>query len=144
MVTALKYFERAIAGFLAVLIALVILLSTIDLAVHLLTDIVRNPPRFLVPIDELLDILGQFLIILVGFELLETVKAYLRSDAVHAEVVLIVALIALARRVIVIEPTAGSALTLLAEAALMLAIAGSYKMVISLLRTRKTPKGVEL
>ncbi|HXT00479.1 MAG TPA: phosphate-starvation-inducible PsiE family protein [Elusimicrobiota bacterium] len=143
MVTALKYFERAIAAFLAMLISLVILLATADLAVNLLHDIVRNPPRFLVPIDELLDILGQFLIILVGFELLETVKAYLRSDAVHAEVVLIVALIALARRVIVIEPSAGSALTLLAEAALMLAIAGSYKLVISLLRSRRTPKAAE-
>jgi len=144
MVTALKYFERGIAGFLAGLIALVILLATIDLASSLFTDIVFKSPRFLVDIDELLAIMGQFLIILVGFELLETVKAYLRDEAIHAEVVLIVALIALARRVIVFEPTEGSAMVLLAEAALMLAIAGSYRLVISLLRSARGLKSEAL
>lgn len=141
MVTALKRFERAIAGFLAGLIALVILLATIDLTAGLFKDIVFKSPRFLVDIDELLAIMGQFLIVLVGFELLETVKAYLRDEAVHVEVVLIVALIALARRVIVIEPGTMPAMSLLAEAALMLAIAGSYRLVISLLRERhgRTP-----
>lgn len=137
MVTALKRFERLIAGFLAGLIALVILLATIDLAAGLFKDIVFKSPRFLVDIDELLAIMGQFLIVLVGFELLETVKAYLRDEAVHVEVVLIVALIALARRVIVIEPGTMPAMSLLAEAALMLAIAGSYRLVISLLRERQ-------
>lgn len=135
MLTALKRFERAVAGFLAALIALVILLATVDLAASLVKDIVFRSPRFLVDIDELLVIMGQFLVILVGFELLETVKAYLRDEAIHAEVVLIVALIAIARRVIVVEPEPGSALTILAEAALMIAIAGSYRLVISLLRS---------
>ena len=137
MLTALKRFERAIAGFLTLLIALVVLLATIDLAVGLFKDIVFKSTRFLVSIDELLEIMGQFLIILVGFELLETVKAYLRDEAIHAEVVLIVALIALARRVIVVEPSDVSALTLLAEAGLMLSIAGSYRLVISLLRAKR-------
>jgi uncharacterized membrane protein (DUF373 family) len=143
VLTALKRFERAIAGFLAVLIALVILLAAIDLAANLFNDIVFKAPRFLVSIDELLEIMGQFLIILVGFELLETVKAYLRDEAIHAEVVLIVALIALARRVIVTEPAESSALTLLAEAALMLAIAGSYRLVISILRERRSAAPAE-
>lgn len=134
MMSSLKYFERLIVGILAALTALVILLATGDIAVDLFRDIFLHSPRFLVSVDELLDIFGRFLIILVGFELLETVKAYLRDEAIHAEVVLIVALIALARRVIVAEPAESSALLLLAEAALMLAIAGSYRLVISLLR----------
>jgi uncharacterized membrane protein (DUF373 family) len=143
MVRALKHFERAIAGFLACVIALVILLATLDLASGLFKDIVFKSPRFLVDIDELLAIMGQFLIILVGFELLETVKAYLRDEAIHAEVVLIVALIALARRVIVVEPEHDSAMLMLAEGVLMLSIAASYRLVISLLREKQGGKPAE-
>ena len=139
MLVSLKYFERIIVGILAALIALVITLATVDLGINLFRDIFFNTPRFLVGVDELLGIFGQFLIILLGFELLETVKAYLRDDAIHVEVVLIVALIALARKAIVIETTTTSAMTLIGIAALISSIAFSYWLVMPIYRRKPPP-----
>jgi hypothetical protein len=42
--------------------------------------------------------------VLIGVELLETLKAYVGKDVIHVRVVLEVALIAMARKVIIEEP----------------------------------------
>jgi uncharacterized membrane protein (DUF373 family) len=139
MLASLKIFERLIARVLASMMALVILLGTIDLGVILFQDIFFHPPRFLVGVDELLGIFGQFLIILLGFELLETVIAYLRDDAIHVEVVLIVALIALARKMIVVEATTVSGFTMIGIGILMLSIAASYWLVMQIPRAVRNP-----
>jgi len=50
-------------------------------------------------------------------------KAYVKKDSIHIRVVLEVALIAMARKVIVEEPNSVPSLTLLGIAALILALA---------------------
>jgi hypothetical protein len=82
----------SIVGTLIVLMAVVLLLTTIDLGWMLVQDIL-TPPVILLEIEELLEIFGFFLLILIGVELLETIKAYLNEGVVHVEVVLMVALI---------------------------------------------------
>ncbi len=47
------------------------------------------------------EIFGFFMLILIGIELLETIRAYLVENVVHVEVVIEVALIAIARKVII-------------------------------------------
>jgi uncharacterized membrane protein (DUF373 family) len=59
-------------------------------------------------------------------ELLETLKAYLKKDVIHVRVVLEVALIAMARKVIIEEPNSVPGLTLLGIAALILALSMAY------------------
>ncbi|MFA7136156.1 MAG: phosphate-starvation-inducible PsiE family protein [Bacteroidales bacterium] len=51
--------------------------------------------------NGLLDLFSLFLVLLIGLELLETVKAYFKEDIVHVEYIILVAIIALARKVIV-------------------------------------------
>jgi uncharacterized membrane protein (DUF373 family) len=133
MLAFLERFERLIAWLLAILLVFVILLATLDLTVDLVKNVVYIPPHFLIGVDQLLEMFGLFLIILLGLELLEMVKAYFHDDVIHVEVVLIVALIALARKVIVLEfhePTPG---TFLGVAALVLSLAGSYRLIIRFL-----------
>lgn len=59
---------------------------------------------------------------LIGVELLETLKAHVRKDVIHVRIVLEVALIAIARKVIIEEPNAVPGLTLFGIAALILAL----------------------
>ena len=137
MLGFLKRFEILIAWVLAILLVLVILLATIDLAVDIVKTVVYISPRFLVPVDQLLQMFGMFLIILLGLELLEMVKAFFQEDVIHVEVVLIVALIALARKVIILElhePTPG---ILAGMAALILSVAGSYRLIMRFLNEKK-------
>jgi len=77
-------------------------------------------------VQGLLEIFGCFLLVLIGVELLETVKAYFKKDTIHIRVVLEVALIAMARKVIVEEPNNVPSLTLLGIAALILALGVAF------------------
>jgi uncharacterized membrane protein (DUF373 family) len=108
----------ALAGILVV----VMILSTIHLGV-LVGEEILAPPRFLIRVQGLLEIFGYFLLVLIGVELVETLKAYLKKDVIHVRVVLEVALIAVARKVIIEEPNSVPSLTLLGIAALILALA---------------------
>lgn len=112
-----KFIVFALAGMLAV----VVVLSTLHLGVLIVQEI-WAPPRFLIRVQGLLEIFGYFLLVLIGVELLETLKAYLKKDVIHVRVVLEVALIAMARKVIIEEPNTVPSSTLLGIAALILAL----------------------
>jgi uncharacterized membrane protein (DUF373 family) len=116
-----KLTVMALAGMLVV----VMLLSTVHLGV-LIGQEIWKPPRWLIPVQGLLEIFGYFLLVLIGVELLETLKAYVKKDVIHVRVVLEVALIAMARKVIIEEPNTVSSLTLLGIAALILALAIAF------------------
>jgi uncharacterized membrane protein (DUF373 family) len=106
---------------LAVMLMVVMLLSTIHLGVLIWEEILK-PPRWLIAVQGLLEIFGYFLLVLIGVELLETLKAYVRKDVIHVRVVLEVALIAMARKVIIEEPNTVPGVTLFGIAALILAL----------------------
>lgn len=125
MAELLRRFEHGIILFLIGMMALIIVLSTFELAYIIYVDIM-SPPIFILEIDELLEIFGFFLLILIGIELLETIKTYLQEKVVHSEVVLEVALIAIARKVIILDFKAYDSVVILGIAALIITIACSY------------------
>jgi len=99
----LDRFERFVTRTLLLLIAGVVVLATVELA-WLLGKDVLTPPLFLLQIEELQELFGQFLLVLIGIELMYTMKLYIEDRAIHLEAVLAVALIAVARKIIVVEP----------------------------------------
>ena len=121
MDTLLAKIQRFTVMVLAGMLLVVVVLSTAHLAV-LIGGEIWKPPRFLIPVQGLLEIFGYFLLVLIGVELLETLKAYLKKDVIHVRVVLEVALIALARKAIIEEPSTMPGLTLFGVAALILAL----------------------
>jgi uncharacterized membrane protein (DUF373 family) len=110
---------------LAGMLVIVVVLSTAHLGL-LIGEEVWKTPRFLIPVQGLLDIFGYFLLVLIGAELLETVRAYLKQDVIHVRVVLEVALIAMARKAIIEEPAAAPVSELFGVAALILALAIAF------------------
>jgi len=136
----LKWFERAVVFALIVMMSIVILLSTVELGWIIILDVI-TPPIILPQISELLEIFGFFLLILIGIELLETLRAYLVEHVVHVEVVLEVALIAIARKVIILEPKEMPGLMVFAIAALILALATGFSLV---RRSRRRSSAVQV
>jgi len=125
METFLTKTQKIIAIVLGVLLIVVVALSTVDLGFLIAQDIWK-PPRFLIPVQGLLEIFSFFLVILIGVELLETLKAYVKKDVIHVRLVLEVALIAMARKVIILEPNSVTALTLFGMAALISALGVAF------------------
>ena len=88
--------------------ATVLIFALGELVFTLLASL-TNPPVGLLENHELLNVLGIFLLVLIGIELLDTMMAYFRENAIHVEIVILLAIIAVARKVILIDPTGISA-----------------------------------
>ena len=121
METLITKAQKLVAVVLAVMLIIVVVLSTAHLGL-LIAEEIWQGPKYLIPIPGLLDIFGYFLLVLIGVELLETLKAYLKKDVFHVRLVLEVALIAVARKVIILEPSSTPELALFGMAALILAL----------------------
>lgn len=117
--------EKTIVLSLLAMMVLVVFLSTVELGWLIINDII-TPPVFLLDISELLDVFGMFLLVLIGIELLETVKMYLTEKAVHVEIVFMVALIAIARKVIILDIKETSSLTLIGIGVIIIALSAGY------------------
>ncbi len=125
METLFAKIQRSTVVVLAGMLVIVVVLSTAHLGV-LIGEEIWQSPHFLIPVQGLLDVFGYFLLVLIGVELLETLRAYLKQDVIHVRVVLEVALISMARKAIIQESGAAPGLTLFGAAALILALAVAY------------------
>ena len=136
----LKKFERFIVITLLGMMALVVLLSAVELAVLIFEQLII-PPFMLLDMNKLLKIFSFFLIVLIGLELIEVIKVYLVDEQVHVEVIFLVAIIAVARKVIVLDVNKLDPLTLIGVAAIILALSGGYYLLKQGLKIRTiTPK----
>lgn len=129
MLPFIKSLEKIIIQVLVVLMAIVLLLSTVELAWVIIKDVI-TPPILLLEIDELLEIFGLFMLVLIGIELLDTIaKTYMAESVDHAQIVMTVAIIAIARKVIIMDVKDLSGLALAGIAAIILALSIGYYLI---------------
>jgi uncharacterized membrane protein (DUF373 family) len=124
----LEKFERGVITVLIILMALVVFLSILELIYIIIIDIVSEP-YLLLEISELLTIFGLFLLILIGVELLETFRIYLNEQSINVQVVFLVAMIAIARKIIILEPDKYPSATLIGIGIIVIALAAGYYLV---------------
>jgi uncharacterized membrane protein (DUF373 family) len=110
---------------LLIMLACVVMLATYELGWLIVKDAL-TPPLFLLEIEELLEVFGQFLLVLIGIELVHSVKIYIEQREFHLEAVLAVALVAVARKIITLDAKAMPEGTLLGIAAIVLALVIGY------------------
>jgi uncharacterized membrane protein (DUF373 family) len=128
MERVIRRFERIIVVALLGMMMLAVLVSTVELAVILVQELIK-PPRMLLNAAEMLEVFGFFLMVLIGLELLETIKAYLEEDRVHAEIVFLVALVAVSRKVIILDYMEMTPGLLYGMSALIVALGLGYYLV---------------
>jgi uncharacterized membrane protein (DUF373 family) len=123
----LKNLERVLTTVLMVMMAIVVVVSVVDLGRSLVRDMLQ-PPAVL-SVDELLELFGMFLLVLIGLELLETLKAHVHGPEVRAEVILLVAIIALARKIVTLDVKQVPTGALLGIGATMVALGVTFYIV---------------
>ncbi len=125
----IQKFERFIVLALLLMMMLALLASTIELAIILVEQLLA-PPTFLLNIKEMLAVFGFLLMVLIGLELVETIKIiYFEQDIFRVEVVVLVAIIAVTRKIIIIDYNSISYEMLLSIAVLMIALSAGYFLV---------------
>ena len=104
MIELVNKFEKGVYAVLMALLMVVLIGSLIDLVWLLYGALWIDSPGLLES-RELIAVLGAFLLVLIGVELLDTIKAYFRENTIHVEIVVLLAIIAIARKVILLDPT---------------------------------------
>jgi uncharacterized membrane protein (DUF373 family) len=122
---AAKIVERYIIKTLIGLMSLLLVLATIQLGYFVFKSIIESQ-TFVIELDTIMDLFGVFLLVLIGIELLDTIKVYFKKHNIHVEVVLLVALIAIARKVILMDFSKYSGLEIIGIAGVIIALSLGY------------------
>ena len=121
--------EKVIITVLILLMSIILISATIELVYHLYNTITSSDHFLLISLNDLMDIFGVFLLILIGIELLETIKIYLKHNVVHVEVVVLVAIIALARKIVILKVEELSSGIMIGIGVLIIALAITYYII---------------
>ncbi|PSB27007.1 phosphate-starvation-inducible PsiE family protein [Stenomitos frigidus] len=123
----LRGFEGLISKLLSIAMVFVILIAVYDLADYLITDVIREPHgRFN---TTLFTVFGLFLNVLIALEILENITAYLKKHVIQVELVIVTSLVAVSRKIIILDLEKTTGLDLIALAAATLSLSISYWLV---------------
>ena len=121
----LKQSIRWAVRVLAVLMMLVIWWGVADV-IYVLYERIMAHPYMLLNISDILATFGAFMAVLIAIEIFVNITSYLRDDVIHIKIVLATAVMAVARKVIVLDYKETGADYVYATAALVLALSVAY------------------
>lgn len=119
---------------LAVLMVLVIGWCVADV-VFVLYEKLTSPPYYLLDLTDIFAVFASFLAVLIAIEIFANITLYLRDDVIHIRLVIATALMAIARKVIVLDFTTLEPDYLFGIGLIVLALGITYFLVASKART---------
>ena len=128
MVKFIEYIERGLIWSVIVVMSVILVLAFVDI-LYEIGEKIMNPPFFIIDADGLMSLFSLFLVLLIGLELLETVKTYLKDDIVHVEFIILVAIIAISRKAIVWDFNKYTTEQLVSLAIMILALGATYFLI---------------
>ncbi len=124
----IKKVEVLVAKLLSILMIGVLLVALADLGLVLFQELFAEPPYGFFS-TTLIEIFGAFLNILIALEVLENITAYLRGSGIRIELVIITALTAVARKIVIFDFGKLSGLELIGLAVAIFTLSISYWLV---------------
>ena len=119
---------RLAVRLLAIMMTVVIFLGVVDVG-WTLHQKAMAPPRFIFTMSDILATFGAFLAVLIAIEIFVNIVLYLREDVIHVKIVIATALMAIARKVIILDFKEVGSDYILAVAAVVAAMGGTYWLV---------------
>jgi uncharacterized membrane protein (DUF373 family) len=101
-IALVERFERNLSRLLAVVLIVVLVAGTLQLVLITAQALLQPGQNWLD--GGLILLLDRLLLLLIGLEVLQNITAYLKDQSIHTEMVLLTALTAVARKVIVMPP----------------------------------------
>lgn len=115
---------------LAVFMTIVIVWGVIDLGRLLYLDMMKSDTLLLIDIKEIFALFGAFMSVLIAIEIFSNITVYLRDDVIHVKIVMATALMAVARKVIILDLEQKTTWDFVAVAAVVLAMSVGYYLVV--------------
>lgn len=113
---------------LAILMVFVILWGIFDV-VYVLYQQLASPPLLLLEVGDIFRLFGAFMVVLIAIEIFINIRLYLGTHVLPIQLVIATALMAIARKVIVLDIETVSAEYVLAIAAVVLALGVTHWLV---------------
>ncbi|MDW5562906.1 MAG: phosphate-starvation-inducible PsiE family protein [Methanomassiliicoccus sp.] len=117
----IMYTAICVIGFVIFLILLVTIMDVITATFN--QDLINSTKQ------TVLNLIGNFLLLVVCIELLDTLYAYAVKQKIHVEIVILVALTAVARELIVFDYDTVSSYVLIGIGAAIIALSTSYFLI---------------
>src|SRR4051812_50034789 len=131
--TILRTFETTVVLMVGLLLAVAVAIAVVVLYAGLFAGLRAGLSATLESAGGLQvavqNVFGGVLLVLLGLELIDTLKVYFAEHSIRTEVILIVAMIAVGRHIIQIDYEHTSGLELIGMATVMVALAVSYFLV---------------
>ena len=131
--TGIDQFESLVSKMLSIAMLVVIMVVMVDLILFLATALFNPSPEGFFA-KTLKDIFGLFLSVLIALEILENITAYLKKHVVQVELVIVTSLIAVARKIIILDLDKVSGISLIGLAIAILSLSLSYWIIRNLHR----------
>jgi uncharacterized membrane protein (DUF373 family) len=126
-VSSIRIAKKWMSFIVLILMTIIVAFAIVELGIILYLDLFDPTDDVLfLEIDEIFRIFGFFFIILIGFELIETIEMYFKDNIIHAEVDLLVAVLAVARKVILLDLEKYDPLAIIGLGIIILALGGCY------------------
>lgn len=119
---------------LAIMMMLVIILCVADVG-FVIYEKLSAPPHFLLTLTDIFSVFASFLAVLIAIEIFANITLYLRDDVIHIRLVVATALMAIARKVIVLDFTTVSPEYVYGIGIIVLALGITYYLVASKARS---------
>ncbi len=131
LIRFLKKIIHVAVRLLAVLMTFVIVWGVIDVAWVIYERLMDDKgPIYLLEITDILATFGAFMAVLIAIEIFVNITIYLRDDIIHVKIVMATALMAIARKVIIMDLDKIETLDIFAIACVILALSIGYWLVI--------------
>lgn len=128
LIRGLHKIIRACIKVLAILMVLVIVLGVADVVYVLYSSLIELP-LMLLSVSEIFRVFGAFMVVLIAIEIFINIRLYLGSNTLPIKLVIGTALMAIARKVIVMDLENISAIYVFAVAAVVLSLGITYWLV---------------
>ena len=102
VISKLNYIIKVAVKVLAVFMTFVILMGVIDVAWTVYGKIMA-PPKYILTMNDMLATFGAFMAVLIAIEIFVNITIYLRDDIIHVKIVMATALMAVSRKVIILD-----------------------------------------
>jgi len=129
LIKTLRHVIHLAVRLLAILMTLVIIWGVIDVGWVLYTKLI-TPPFMILSGSDILATFGAFMAVLIAIEIFINITIYLRDDVIHVKVVIATALMAIARKVIILDFEKISSDYVWATAGVVLAMSIGYWLVV--------------
>ncbi len=119
-----KYIAIALLGLMAIIVVSATLEVAYEIAVNMF-----EPPGFFIGVQDLFGVFGLFLMVLIGLELMTSIQMYLDQNSIHAELMLLVAITAITRKIVILDARQIDPMIMFGIGAVIIALALGYYLV---------------